>query len=72
MLGAATYDLWKNRAGLTSEGGLVIAAGFLAAFVSAVVVVRWFVGFVGRHGFLPFAWYRIVLGSVLLVALLLR
>ena len=72
MFGAATYDLWKNRDGLTAEGGLLIAVGFLAAFAAGLVVVRWFIGFVARHGFAPFAWYRIVLGSVLLVALLLR
>jgi undecaprenyl-diphosphatase len=69
MLGAASFDLWQNRAALTAEGGLVIAVGFLAAFVVALFVVRWFVGFVGRHGFGPFAWYRIGLGSLLLVAL---
>jgi undecaprenyl-diphosphatase len=69
MLGAAVFDLWQNRATLSAEGGLVIAVGFLAAFVVALFVVRWFVGFVGRHGFAPFAWYRIGLGGVLLVAL---
>ena len=72
MLGAASYDLWKNRAGITTEGGLVIAAGFLAAFVTALLVVRWFVGFVARHGFSPFAWYRIAFGSALLIVLQLR
>jgi undecaprenyl-diphosphatase len=69
MLGAAVFDLWQNRATLSAEGGLVIAVGFLAAFVVALFVVRWFVEFVGRHGFAPFAWYRIGLGGVLLVAL---
>jgi undecaprenyl-diphosphatase len=72
MLGAATYDLWQNRDGLTADGGLVIAVGFLAAFAAALFVVRWFIGFVGRHGFAPFAWYRIALGGALLVALQLR
>jgi undecaprenyl-diphosphatase len=72
LLGAAVYDLWQNRAGLTADGGLIVAIGFLAAFVTALLVVRWFVGFVGRHGFSPFAWYRIALGSALLIALLLR
>jgi undecaprenyl-diphosphatase len=72
MLGAAAYDLWQNRDGLTADGGLVIAVGFLAAFAAALFVVRWFIGFVGRHGFAPFAWYRIALGGALLVALQLR
>ena len=69
MLGAAVFDLWQNRATLDAEGGLVIAVGFLAAFAVALFVVRWFVEFVGRHGFAPFAWYRIGLGGMLLLAL---
>jgi undecaprenyl-diphosphatase len=69
MLGAAVFDLWQNRATLDAEGGLVIAVGFLAAFAVALFVVRWFVEFVGRHGFAPFAWYRICLGGVMLLAL---
>lgn len=72
MLGAATYDLWKNRAGLTMDGSVIIAIGFVAAFISALFVVKWFVNFVGRHGFAPFAWYRIVIGAIGLTALLMR
>ena len=37
----------------------MIAVGFVAAFLSALMVVRWLIGFVSRHGFAPFAWYRI-------------
>jgi undecaprenyl-diphosphatase len=50
----------------------VIAIGFAAAFVSALLVVKWFVGFVGRHGFGPFAWYRIVVGAIGLAVLLIH
>jgi len=72
MLGAAAYDLWANRAGLTADGGLVVAAGFLSAFLTALLVVRWFIAFVGRRGFAPFAWYRILLGGGMLAVLLLQ
>ena len=72
MLGAATFDLWKSHAGLTLDGGLVIAVGFVTADVAALFIVRWLVGFVGRHGFWPFAWYRIALGGILLAALWLH
>jgi undecaprenyl-diphosphatase len=69
MFGAVVYDLYKNRAGLTLDGGMVIAVGFVAAFLAALLVVRAVIGFVARHGFAPFAWYRIALGVVALVLL---
>ena len=65
MLGATVYDLWKSRHGLTTDGLGVIAIGFVVAFIAALPVVRLFVGFVSRHGFAPFAWYRIVAGIVM-------
>jgi undecaprenyl-diphosphatase len=67
MFGATAYDLYKNRDVLTVDGALVIAIGFGAAFLTALLVVRAVVGFVGRHGFAAFAWYRIALGSGILV-----
>ncbi|MFO1190196.1 MAG: undecaprenyl-diphosphate phosphatase [Alphaproteobacteria bacterium] len=62
MLGATVYDLYKNRATLTFDGAALIAVGFIAAFLAAIVTVRWVIGFVSRHGFAAFAWYRIALG----------
>jgi len=67
MLGAATLDLYKNRDIITADGLELIATGFLAAFVSALLVVKWLVGFVARHGFRPFAIYRIIIGTIGLV-----
>ena len=72
MLGATSFELFKNRHDLGSVGGAGIALGFVIAFVVALVVVRWFVGIVSRRGFGPFAWYRIVAGSAALVWLLAR
>ena len=72
MLAATVYDLWKNRHGLTPEGLDAIAIGFVVAFVAALPVVRAFVGFVSRHGFAPFAWYRIFIGLVMIAILLWR
>jgi undecaprenyl-diphosphatase len=69
MAAATAYDLWKNRAALEGEGWLVILVGFVAAFVAAMLVVRWLVAFVGRHGFIPFAVYRVVLGVMMLIVL---
>jgi len=67
MLAAAVYALWKERANLSLDDLQLIAVGFATAFGAALLVVRWLVGFVSRHGFAPFAWYRIALGSLALV-----
>jgi undecaprenyl-diphosphatase len=72
MLGAATYDLYKNRADLTFDGGALIAVGFVVAFLAALAVVRVVVDFISRHGFAPFAWYRIAIGTVMLMVLMSR
>lgn len=70
ILGATVYDLYKNAATLSSDGAELIAIGFIAAFFSALVVVRIAIPFISRHGFAPFAWYRIALGSLMLALLL--
>lgn len=70
MAAATVYDLYKNAAHLSLDDGVLIAIGFVTAFFSALVVVRGFVAFVGRHGFAPFAWYRIAAGAIALIALL--
>lgn len=65
MFGATVLDLWKSRALLNSDDTAIIATGFVAAFISAVVVVRWLVSFVSHHGFSVFGWYRIIFGTLL-------
>lgn len=72
MLGAFVYDLYKNWSVFDADSAMLIGVGALAAFVSALAVVRWALGFIARHGFTPFAWYRIALGAVILVVLALR
>jgi undecaprenyl-diphosphatase len=68
MTGATVYDLWKNRLTLDfGNDGLLIGIGFVAAFLAALVVVRKVVDFVSTHGFAPFGWYRILLGTCMLV-----
>jgi undecaprenyl-diphosphatase len=76
MLGATTLELVKHRATLMSGASGVgfgtVAVGFVVSFVVALVVVRAFVHYISRHGFAPFAWYRIVAGAVALVWLYMR
>jgi len=71
MLGATVLDLYKNRDVLTFDDGTVIAIGFVVSFLVAYVVVKSFIGFVGRYGLRPFGWYRIGLGAVILGVLAL-
>jgi undecaprenyl-diphosphatase len=70
MLGASTLDLWKNRHLLDASLGQEIAVASLAAFVTALIVVRAFVSFLGRHTFAPFGWYRILAGLAMMAMLL--
>lgn len=72
MLGATVYDLYKNWSHLSFDDGALIAAGFVSAFVAGAVVVRFVLHFIGRYGFAPFGWYRIVIGSAMLALLSLR
>lgn len=65
MLAAATYDLYKSRDLLTGQGMDSIVVGFITSFVVAMIVVRWMMGFITRHGFTPFAYYRIAVGLIL-------
>lgn len=70
MAAATVYALWKERNSLAIGDFTAIGIGFTVAFVVALLVVRGFVALVGRFGFAPFAWYRIVVGSIALVWLL--
>ncbi len=71
MAGAFAYDLYKNRDVLDAGAMTEIAIGFVAAFVVAVLVVRWLLEYVSRNGFALFGWWRIIVGRLALVALLL-
>ena len=72
MMGATTLALWKARDELGDAQLTAIGIGFLVSFLVAIVVIRWFLDVVTRHGFAPFAWYRIVAGSIALIWLAFR
>ncbi len=69
MLGAFTYDLYKNRDVLDAGAINEIVVGFIVAFLAALLVVRALLNFVSRYGFAIFGWWRIVVGAVSLAAL---
>jgi len=68
MTAAFAYQLLQVRHHLGSARAAEIAVGFVMAFLSSLVIVKPFVGFVRRSGFGPFAWYRIVLGVAVIAA----
>ena len=67
LIGAGVYSLYKERALLSVGDAPLFAVGLLFSFVSAWVCVRWLLRYISSHSFVPFAWYRIVFGVVVLV-----
>jgi undecaprenyl-diphosphatase len=71
MIGAFAYDFYKNRAEMTTDHMGIVAIGFVVSFVTAIIVVKTFLQYVTRHGFVLFAWWRVIVGSLGLIALAL-
>jgi undecaprenyl-diphosphatase len=71
MAGAFIYDLYKSQAQMTSDNALITAVGFAVSFICAWIVVKTFLGYVQRHGFALFAWWRVMVGTLGLIALAL-
>jgi undecaprenyl-diphosphatase len=69
MVGAFAYDFYKNRADMTTDHLGIVAIGFVVSFVTAMIVVKTFLSYVTRHGFTLFAWWRIIVGTLGLIAL---
>ena len=67
MVGATTLALWKSRHELGDAQATAIGIGFVVSFIVAMLVIRWFLNVVTRHGFAPFAWYRIIVGTIALI-----
>ena len=72
MLGATVYDLYKNLDYLDTNGMAMIALGFVTAFFAALMVVKALIAFISKHGFKPFAWYRIAIGALMLTLLIVQ
>jgi undecaprenyl-diphosphatase len=69
--GATAYELlklWKNPVSLSGDFTWAIVLGFISAFISAFICVRWLIHYVAGHNFIPFAWYRIIFGLLVLVS----
>ena len=69
MVGAFAYDFYKNRAEMTADHLGIVAIGFVVSFITALIVVKTFLNYVTRHGFTFFAWWRVIVGTLGLMAL---
>ena len=66
IFAASIFDFYKNYQSLDSSKFILLAIGFLVSFLSALLVIRWFINFISKHSFKIFAYYRIMLGSILI------
>ncbi len=67
LFAATGYSLWKDETLLSAQALPAFGVGFVAAFISAFACVRWLIRYVSHHDFVPFAWYRIAFGAIVLV-----
>ena len=66
LIGAGVYSLYKERALLSLDDMPMFCVGLVFSFISALVCVRWLLRYISTHNFVPFAWYRIAFGAVVL------
>lgn len=67
LIGAGVYSLYKERALLSLDDMPMFCVGLVFSFISALVCVRWLLRYISTHNFVPFAWYRIAFGAVVLL-----
>ena len=67
LIGAGVYSLFKERALLSTADIPLFAVGLLFSFASAWLCVRWLLRYIATHDFVPFAWYRIAFGALVLL-----
>jgi undecaprenyl-diphosphatase len=67
LIGAGVYSIYKERAALSMADVPLFAVGLVFSFISAWLCVRWLLRYISSHSFVPFAWYRIAFGIVVLV-----
>ncbi len=67
LIGASVYSLYKERALLSVADIPLFLVGLVFAFISAWLCVRWLLKYISTHNFVPFAWYRIAFGIVVLL-----
>ena len=66
LIGAGVYSLYKERALLSAADIPLFAVGLVFSFISAWLCICWLLRYIASHSFVPFAWYRIAFGVVVL------
>ncbi len=66
LVGAGAYSLYKDRALLSLQDLPMFTVGLVFSFLSAWMCVRWLLRYISTHNFVPFAWYRIAFGLIVL------
>ncbi len=69
MIGATTYSLYRNYRVFEPGDALWLGLAFTVSFLVAWAAIRWLLRYVANHSFRLFAWYRIVLGAIILIVL---
>lgn len=67
LIGAGAYSIWQERQLLQAADTPLFLVGFVFAFISALLCIRWLIRYVSTHSFKPFAWYRIAFGIIVLL-----
>lgn len=67
MAGASLLKLLKHGLSFTSQEMIILGIGMLVAFAVSLLVIRFLMGYIRKHDFKPFGWYRILLGAVVLL-----
>lgn len=70
MLAASGYDLIKSDFNFSNDQWVLIATGFIGSFITALIVVKWFIKFVQSNNFISFGIYRILIGILFLYFLI--
>ncbi|MCL4506919.1 MAG: undecaprenyl-diphosphate phosphatase [Chloroflexi bacterium] len=66
MVAATLYKLVKELGNIHGNQAVAFFVGLVVSFLVALVVIKWFLGYVARHDLRPFAWYRLALGAVMI------
>ncbi|MEI6379006.1 MAG: undecaprenyl-diphosphate phosphatase [Candidatus Falkowbacteria bacterium] len=72
MAAATGLDLIKSAHDFSQQQYLLLAVGFISCFIVAIIIIKWFIGYIRHHNFIGFGWYRIIAGLALAAWIFLR